>query len=221
MSSRRPPRRPPIILAVAGIAGLAALLGPGCDTGDGRALDPPPPGATAPPRPTGTTTSTTLAAENPPVGSEQGSSIVLSSVAFAPNGPIPARYTCSGDNVSPPLAWAGVPAGTVELALSVVDHGTGGAPFVHWAVTGLPATLTGIEEGELPEQAVEARNSSTEFGWYGPCPPAGETHSYVITLFALSEPSGVASGTSGADAIARVAVTPGVVGTLTGTFTGT
>jgi hypothetical protein len=213
-------RRPPIVLAVAAVAALAGLLGPGCDTGDGRALDPPAPGATAPLRPTGTTTSTTLTAGNPPVGSEQGSSIVVSSVAFAPGGPIPPRYTCLGDSVSPPLSWAGVPAGTVELALSVVDHGTGGAPFVHWAVTGLPATLTGIEEDALPEGAVEARNSSTEFGWYGPCPPAGETHSYVFTLFALSQPSGVAPGTSGADAIAQVAVTPGVVGTLTGTFTG-
>jgi Raf kinase inhibitor-like YbhB/YbcL family protein len=211
MSSRR---RPIVVGAVA----LALVAAAGCDTDDGRTLAEPPPGATAPPRPTGTTTSSTVVV-NPPVGSEEGGP-VLGSPAFGSGLAIPDRYACGGDNVSPPLGWTGLPAGTVELALTVVDPDAPGGQFVHWVVTGIDPGLTGLDEDAVPEGAIEARNDTSEFGWFGPCPPPGETHNYVFTLFALAQPSGVVAGTSGQDAIRQIAATPGAAATLTGTFTG-
>jgi hypothetical protein len=209
MSSRRRLRLGALALCLAALAG--------CDTDDGRTLADPPPGATAPPRPTGTT-STTAVVVNPPVGSEEGG-LVLGSPAFGAGLAIPDRYACEGDNVSPPLGWTGVPAGTVELAITVVDPGAPGGQFVHWVITGIDPALRGLDEDAAPEGSIQARNGTSEFGWFGPCPPAGETHSYVFTLFALAQPSGVVAGTSGEDAIRQVAATPGSAATLTGTFT--
>lgn len=200
---------------LAGVLVAAALAG--CDTDDGRQLADPVPGATAPVMQSATTATT--AGINPPVGSADAGSLLLGSVAFAEGDPIPARFSCDGGNVSPPLAWTGVPAGTVELAITVVDV-TLDVPFVHWAVAGLSPSLTGLDEGALPEGAVQARNDSSEFGWFGPCPPAGESHDYVFSLFALSAPSGVASGTGGPEAVDQIATTPGLVATLSGTYTG-
>jgi Raf kinase inhibitor-like YbhB/YbcL family protein len=192
----------------------------GCDTGDGRDLADPPPGATAPPLVT-TTVPAPTTQDVPAPGSEGGpGSLLLGSPAFAAGGEIPARFSCEGDDVSPPLGWVNVPEGTVELAVTVVDPDAPSGQFVHWVVTGLDPALGGLDEGEVPETAVEARNDISEFGWYGPCPPSGETHAYVFTLFALSAPSGVQPGASGADAIATVAATPGVATILTGTYTG-
>ena len=202
---------------------LVAVLGAtaGCDTDDGRALRDPAPGATAPPLATGST-STTAAALLPPVGSaEDGAAMELLSSAFAEGQPIPDRYGCAGQpaGTSPPLTWTGIPTGTVELALTVVDITTE-EQRVHWVVTGLDPSLLGLEEGRVPEGAVEARNDSSEFGWYGPCPPAGETHTYLFTLFALTTATGVAQGTGGPEAVAMIAAAPGAATTLSGTFTG-
>lgn len=201
------------MLAIA-VAGLA-----GCDTGDGRALRDPPPGATAPPI---VTTSTSAVVGLPPVGSnEDATAIQLTSSAFAEGQPIPDRYACTGEpaGLSPPLSWTGVPPGTVELAITVVDLTTE-EQFVHWVVTGLDPSTTSLEEGAVPEAAVEARNDSSEFGWFGPCPPPGETHTYLFTLFALTASSGVAEGTGGPEAVGMIAATPGAAATLSGTFTG-
>ena len=70
----------------------------------------------------------------------------------------------------------------------------------------------------MPEGAIEARNDTSEFGWFGPCPPDGETHRYVFTLFALTQASGVAPGAGGPDAIQAIASTPGVAATLSATY---
>lgn len=208
------------LLAVCAVAVLAVA---GCDTGDGRDLADPLPGATAPPLVTTTTATAGAVLANPPVGSAESGALALTSLAFAPGQPIPLRYGCYGDNVSPPLSWSGVPAGTVELAISVVDNDAPDAPpggFVHWAITGLDPSLTGLDEGAVPEGAFEARNDPSESGWYGPCPPAGETRNYVFTLFAFAEPTGVAADANRSDALATMAVTLGFATTLTGTFTG-
>jgi len=214
VSCRRPPAALVLGLVLATIGSLAA-----CDTGDGRALRDPPPGATAPPM---ATTTTTAAPALPPAGSgEAAGTLQLTSPAFAEGQPIPERYACTGQpaGVSPPLSWTGVPAGTVELALTVVDLSS--APqAVHWAIAGLDPATTGLAEGSVPEGAVEARNDSSEFGWYGPCPPPGETRTYLFTLYALTAPSGVAEGTGGPEAVSVIAATPGVAATLSGTSTG-
>jgi Raf kinase inhibitor-like YbhB/YbcL family protein len=206
------------LLAAASLAVLA-LLAAGCDTGDGRVLADPPPGATAPPLADETTTTAGAELANPPVGSEEAGGLVVGSPAFAAGEPIPPRFACDGENLSPPLTWSGLPAGTVELAITVVDIDAPGGQFIHWVVTGLDAALTGIDEGARPEGSVEARNDSSEFGWFGPCPPPGERHSYVFTLYALAAPSGVAAGTGGPEAVAQIATTEGTAATVTGTYT--
>ena len=108
--------------------------------------------------------------------------IALSSPAFADGGAIPAKYTCKGEDVSPPLRWSGVPQGTRELRLGVSDADARG--FVHWDVSGIPADRTSIDEGTLPPGAKPQRNGFGKVGWGGPCPPSG-THHYVLTLTAI------------------------------------
>jgi Raf kinase inhibitor-like YbhB/YbcL family protein len=210
-----------VVVAVAGaFVAVVAVVLVGCDTGDGRELADPPPGATAPPLVT-TTVAPPSTQEPPSLGTEpQPGGLLLGSDAFAPGGEIPRRFTCDGDDVSPPLAWVNLPEGTVELAITVVDVDVPAGQSVHWVVTGLDPALGGLQEDEVPETAVEARNHTSEFGWFGPCPPSGETHAYVFTLYALSEPSGVPAGASGTDAIDLIATTPSTATILTGTYTG-
>jgi Raf kinase inhibitor-like YbhB/YbcL family protein len=123
----------------------------------------------------------------------------LSSSAFATGAPIPSRYTCDGPDVSPPLAWTGVPQGTAAFLLIVDDPDANG--FVHWVVADLPATATTLSEGASGHvaPAVEGRNGFGRIGWGGPCPPSG-THRYRFTLLALSAPIGVARGVTAAQA---------------------
>lgn len=197
---------------------VLALL-TGCDTGDGRELRPPPPGATAPPLPSSTTSTDAGAVIGPPVGSEEEVvNLALSSPAFVAGGDIPVEHTCDGDNVSPPLTWTGVPAGTVELAVTVIDNDVPDGEFVHWVVTGLDPALSGIGAGAVPEGAVEARNDTSEFGWFGPCPPDNETHAYSFTLYALQAPSGVTRGAGAPEALAAIRPVPSVAANLTALY---
>jgi len=120
--------------------------------------------------------------------------IVLTSPAFADGGAIPARYSRDGDDVPPPVRWTGIPAGTAELALVVVDHDAPRGAFVHWIVAGLDPTLDGIDDG-VATRKVEGVNSWGEVGYGGPQPPRGDPpHRYVFTLYALAEPSKFVNG---------------------------
>ena len=114
-------------------------------------------------------------------------SISLTSPAFRAGGSIPARFSCDGSDVSPPLRWSGVPARARELALLVEDPDSD--RFVHWTVIGIPAKVSGISEGQVPTGASETENSFGKTGWGGPCPPEGEeAHRYVFALYATDAP---------------------------------
>ncbi len=121
---------------------------------------------------------------------------VLASDAFAAGAPIPRRYTCDGPDASPPLRWSGVPAGTAELDLLVVDPDANG--FVHWVAAGIPATAGGLAAGASGTKAIpaEGRNTFGRLGWSGPCPPSG-THHYRFTLYAASTRLGLRDGITG------------------------
>jgi Raf kinase inhibitor-like YbhB/YbcL family protein len=119
--------------------------------------------------------------------------LTLTSTAFAHNGEIPAHHTCEGKDVSPPLAWSGLPAGTKSLALIVDDPDAPDpkAPkttWVHWVLYNLPADAGGLPEGvaagDLPAGTREGRNDWKRTGWGGPCPPLGR-HRYFFKLYAL------------------------------------
>ncbi|MDD9371407.1 MAG: YbhB/YbcL family Raf kinase inhibitor-like protein [Acidimicrobiales bacterium] len=140
----------------------------------------------------------------------------VTSTAFADGEPIPVEYTCDGDETSPPLAFAGVPAGTAELAVVVRDPDADG--FVHWVIAGIPADAGGLDEGAPPAGAVEADNGFDEPGWAGPCPPEGN-HTYEFTVYALGEPSGLEAGADAEDGAATVeGADATAVATLRGTF---
>jgi hypothetical protein len=118
-------------------------------------------------------------------------SFLLTSTAFTNHGPIPALYTCEGRNVSPPLAWSGVPHGTRSLALIVDDPDAPdpAAPqrvWVHWVLYNLPASTTELHEAVsvLPAGTVQGLNDWQNPGYGGPCPPIG-THRYFHKLYAL------------------------------------
>jgi Raf kinase inhibitor-like YbhB/YbcL family protein len=117
----------------------------------------------------------------------------IKSDAFAPGGAVPSRYTCEGEDVSPPLAWSGVPAGTKSLALIVEgpDAPDPEAPkttWVHWILYNLPPTATSLAEDAmrhgLPSGTLAGRNDWGRAGYGGPCPPIGR-HRYFHRLFAL------------------------------------
>jgi Raf kinase inhibitor-like YbhB/YbcL family protein len=115
----------------------------------------------------------------------------ITSAAFAAGGPIPAVYTCEGKDISPPLSWSGLPAGTKSLALIVDDPDAPdpAAPkrvWVHWVLYNLPPTVTGLPEAvaDLPAGTREGTNDWKRTGYGGPCPPIGR-HRYFFKLFAL------------------------------------
>ncbi len=119
--------------------------------------------------------------------------LALTSPVFEHLSAIPARYTCEGDDLAPPLAWTGVPAGTKSLALIVDDPDAPdpAAPrttWVHWVLYNLPPDTRGLPEGttgrDLPAGAKEGVNDSKRTGYSGPCPPIGR-HRYFHKLFAL------------------------------------
>jgi Raf kinase inhibitor-like YbhB/YbcL family protein len=119
--------------------------------------------------------------------------IELTSAAFRDGGAIPAQYAREGSDVPPPLRWSGIPAGTAELALELIDPDAPNGPFVHWLVAGLEPSSTGIDATSAA--FVEGRNGWGEIGYGGPRPPEGDdAHRYVFTLYALAEPSGFVKG---------------------------
>jgi hypothetical protein len=116
--------------------------------------------------------------------------LTVTSTAFGEGGAIPTRYTCEGQDTSPPLAWSGVPAGTKSLALILDDPDAPDpkAPertWVHWVLYDIPATAKSLPEGgALPAGTREGRNDWGRTGYGGPCPPKGR-HRYMHKLYAL------------------------------------
>lgn len=107
-------------------------------------------------------------------------SLKLESSAFREGGLLPARHTCDGEDLSPPLAWSGAPSGTVSYALVVDDPDAPAGTWDHWVVWNLQGTS--LAEGA--HSGVAGSNSWGSPGWRGPCPPSG-THRYVFRLLAL------------------------------------
>jgi Raf kinase inhibitor-like YbhB/YbcL family protein len=145
--------------------------------------------------------------------------IELTSAAFEDGDRIPDRFGRDGDDVSPPLEWAGVPDGTVELALLCEDPDAPGGAFTHWVLTGIEPSVTEVAEGTAPAGAIEGVNGFGDVGWGGPGPPPGDSpHRYIFTLFALSEPLGLPPGSTSDDVRTAVAERQLAEGRLVGVF---
>ncbi|WP_243717225.1 YbhB/YbcL family Raf kinase inhibitor-like protein [Actinomadura sp. KC345] len=123
--------------------------------------------------------------------------MTLSSPAFAHDAPIPPAHSHESGDLSPELRWSGVPASSLELALTCEDPDAPGGTFVHWMLGGIPAGREGLAAGEQRPRIARGRNDFGDNGYGGPQPPAGDPpHRYVFTLYALRRPSGLTSGFS-------------------------
>lgn len=115
--------------------------------------------------------------------------MTLQSSAFKDGQAIPRRFTCEGDNISPPLSWSEPPPGTQSLALVCYDPDAPHGTFHHWAVFDLPADLRKLNENYSTAGIAGAREAVSDFGkpgYGGPCPPKGHgVHHYHFELFAL------------------------------------
>jgi Raf kinase inhibitor-like YbhB/YbcL family protein len=113
----------------------------------------------------------------------------LTSPAFTEGGMIPKKYTCDGDDFSPPLAWSNAPAGARAYALICDDPDAPAGTWVHWVAFNLPPASGGLPAGikaekQLPGGGIHGTNSWRRAGYGGPCPPSG-THRYFFKLYAL------------------------------------
>ena len=131
----------------------------------------------------------------------------LTSTAFTGGDTIPRRYTCDGEDVSPPLSWSGEPGGTgappAAYALIMDDPDASG--FVHWVAVDIPGGITELPDGVRGASAgVQGRNDFDRIGYGGPCPPRGRPHRYVFQLLALSRTLGL-KGTPTAQEVRRAA----------------
>lgn len=112
------------------------------------------------------------------------SKMKISSPAFNHNGNIPAKYTCDGENISPPLEISSVPPMTKSIVLIVDDPDAPAGTWVHWVVFNLPPETTQIAENSIPNGATEGTTSFGKQAWGGPCPPSG-AHHYQFKIYAL------------------------------------
>jgi Raf kinase inhibitor-like YbhB/YbcL family protein len=128
---------------------------------------------------------------------------------------IPARYTCTGADVSPPLRWSGVPSNARELGLVIIDPDAPGGSFTHWVLAGIPPSERGLPAHVGLTGAVPGRNDFGKLLYRGPCPPPGRPHHYVFELLALRAPSGL---TPGFRIAALKHLRPLAAGVLVGTF---
>jgi len=121
----------------------------------------------------------------------------VTSSAFEQGGMIPAKYTCDGKNISPPLKWESPPEQTKSVAVIMDDPDAPMGMFVHWVMFNIPADTSGLDENvpgdsQLPNGSLQGMSSFGKTGYGGPCPPSG-THRYFFKLYALDKEIGLDS----------------------------
>jgi Raf kinase inhibitor-like YbhB/YbcL family protein len=127
----------------------------------------------------------------------------FTSTAFKEGEMIPQKYTCDGQNISPPLKWGSASAQTKSFALIVDDPDAPAGIWVHWVIFNIPPATTGLPENvptidSLPDGSMQGKNDSREIGYDGPCPPGG-THRYYFKLYALDTMLKLSSGSTKTD----------------------
>jgi Raf kinase inhibitor-like YbhB/YbcL family protein len=148
---------------------------------------------------------------------EKPATLTVTSPAFDDGAAIPREFTCKGAGTSPPLAWSGVPSGARSVALVVDDPDAPSGTFTHWVVYNIDPARSTIAAGQVPEGALQARNSGGDVGYTGPCPPSG-THHYRFTVYVLRSPLTVPAGGDPARVLVAIRGKTTARGTLTGTF---
>ncbi len=132
--------------------------------------------------------------------------------------PLQLQQTCDGLGERPPLTVADIPEGAQSLAVVIEDPDAPTGAFVHWVAWNVPTNLPSIRGDEVPIGTVEGLNSAGTVGWFAPCPPAGEMHRYVFTVYALDStlmlPAGASYEKFARDADRHILAK----GTMTGTY---
>ncbi len=116
----------------------------------------------------------------------------VTSTAFQNGNPIPVKYTCDGEDISPPLSWTGVPEVAQSLVLIVDDPDAPAGVWVHWVIYDIAPTLDNLPEGLSTESnvtrvGVQGQNDFQNTGYSGPCPPGSKPHRYYFKLYALDQ----------------------------------
>ena len=152
-------------------------------------------GAAATPTPTATPPGAQATPSSP------APALTLSSPAFSSGGPIPPRYTCDGQDISPALTWTEAPAGTQTFAVIMDDPDAPVGVWDHWIAFNLPASLLELTEAQpkgypLTAGGVKGKNSWGDSGYGGPCPPSGPAHTYRFILYAVDRSLDLDAGAS-------------------------
>jgi Raf kinase inhibitor-like YbhB/YbcL family protein len=164
----------------AAILGLSALLLASCSR-DGREMKPPTADQTE-----SIAVATTIAESVAPV---QEFTIAA---PWQDGAPLDVQFTCDGSRLSPSFNLAGFPEGTVTWGLSIVDQTAANA--VHWVAANIDPAITQVDAGVVPAGAVQSLNRINKVGYAAPCPKAGEPHTYILTVYAVSQQLEVTDG---------------------------
>lgn len=124
------------------------------------------------------------AAQTKPILNLNNINMKLTSPAFINNGELPAKYTCDGQGINPPLAISDVPAKAQSLALISDDPDAPSGTFVHWIIWNIDPQTTQIAENSVPSGSSLGKTSAGRTGFVPPCPPSG-THRYYFKIYAL------------------------------------
>jgi len=117
--------------------------------------------------------------------------MTVTSTAFESGKPIPKRFSCGGEDLSPALSWGDAPEGVKSFALICDDPDAPMGTWVHWVIWGIPADSAGLPEGvpadsvKLEDGSIQGINSWGKPGYGGPCPPPGKPHRYFFKVYAL------------------------------------
>ena len=149
--------------------------------------------------------------------------LALSSQAFADGEEIPTKYTCDGEDVSPPLSWEEPPQGTQSLVLIMDDPDAPHGVFNHWVIYNLPPDTLKLSEAvptkeKLPSGAFQGKNGFGRIGYAGPCPPPDSPHRYEFVLYALDKALELGTGASKKQVLQGIEGHILAKGKLTGTY---
>lgn len=180
-------------------AALAVSVLSACANDDGRTLRAPRPDQAE---------SVAPASTAPPTFAVTGT--------WSEGGAIDVRHTCDGLNIAPTISWSAPPAGVGAFAVVLLDND---APdYYHWVVANIDAAAVTLDEGTIPDGVVVAENSAGRAGYAGPCPPTGASHTYSLSLYALSAKVEAGSDVSATDLLAQIQAAQIAVATSTFTF---
>ena len=127
---------------------------------------------------------------------------------------IDSLFTCEGSKLSPSFDIAGLPEGTVTWGFSIVDQTAANA--VHWVAANIDPALSSVEAGVVPAGAVQSLNRANKVGYAAPCPKVGEPHTYILTVYAVSQQLEVTDGMDGK--VMLTALEAGSLGIVATTF---